>query len=135
MGERAVNEELFEYGIQTETSDIRAHVSVVNSTIYVFPTSNGVAAIKREHPILRPAFQDGVDGATAIGWLVKTDWIEDLRRVKFFSWEGWKEFNKELPTDQKGALAVKCDYRGGDLPLGTGNLFLQKAERNPLKKH
>ena len=170
--------ELFEYGIQTEASDVRAHVSVVNATIYVFPTRCGIEAITRERPPLRPAFQDGVAGATAEGWLVKMDWIEDLRRVKFYSWDGWKDFTERLSTSQKGVLAVrcvidsmkrgrfpfwldasederehvqvkgtdilvfckkrvqvKCDYRGGDGPLGTGNLFLQKAERNPLKRH
>lgn len=32
-------------------------------------------------------------------------------------------------------IQVKCDYRGGDVALGgTGNLFLQVAERNPLKR-
>ncbi len=34
--------DLFEYGIHTEGSDVRAHVSVLNKTIYVFPTRNGV---------------------------------------------------------------------------------------------
>ena len=32
-------------------------------------------------------------------------------------------------------IQVKCDYRSGDRPLGTGNLFIQKAERNPLKRY
>jgi len=32
-------------------------------------------------------------------------------------------------------VQVKCDYRGGDPTLGgTGNLYLQVAERNPLKR-
>jgi hypothetical protein len=32
-------------------------------------------------------------------------------------------------------IQVKCDYPGGDKALGgTGNLYLQVAERNPLKK-
>jgi len=32
-------------------------------------------------------------------------------------------------------IQVKCDFRGGDLTLGgTGNLYLQVAERNPLHK-
>jgi len=31
-------------------------------------------------------------------------------------------------------IQVKCDWMGGEEPLGTGNLFLQKAERNPLKR-
>ena len=33
-------------------------------------------------------------------------------------------------------LQVKCDYRGGEKELGgTGNLYLQTAECNPLQKH
>ena len=33
-------------------------------------------------------------------------------------------------------IQVKCDYRGGPKEMGgTGNLFLQVAERNPLQKH
>jgi hypothetical protein len=32
-------------------------------------------------------------------------------------------------------IQVKCDFRGGDKALGgTGNLYLQVAERNPLKR-
>ena len=173
-----MTEELFEYGIYTEVSDIRAHVSAVNKTIYVFPTRNGRAAIERHAPIIRPAYQEGVNSPTATGWLVKIEWIDDLRRVKFYSWPGWDKLTEGLSTSQKGGLAVecvietirrgrfpfwldasederqniqlegtdilvfckkriqvKCDYRGGDAPAGTGNLFLQKNERNPLKKH
>lgn len=170
-------EALFDYGILTEASDIRAHVSVVNRTIYVFQTRNGVNAIEVHQPPIRSASQPGFQGVTAEGWLVKVDWITDLRRIRFQSWPGWAEFSDSLTTSQKGALAVqcvlqamrlgrfpfwveaiedgreyiqvsgtdilvfckkrvqvKCDARCGDLPLGTGNLFLQKAERNPLKR-
>lgn len=168
---------LFEYGILTEVSDIRAHVSVVNKTIYVFQTRQGVNAIDVHQPPLRSASQPGVVGPTAEGWLVRLDWITDLRRVRFQSWPGWAAFTAKLSTTEKGALAVqcvlqaiklgrfpfwidaiedgreyiqvagadivafckkrvqvKCDARCGDLPLGTGNVFLQKAERNPLKR-
>jgi len=31
-------------------------------------------------------------------------------------------------------IQVKCDYRSGKKPNGTGNLFLQKSERNPFKR-
>ena len=170
-----LNGELFPYGIFEEQSDIRAHVSVVNRTVYVFPTRNGIEAIRREKPPLRSAGQEGIEGATAEGWLVKLNTISDIRRVKFYSWDGWKEFNEKLSTGKKGKLAVrcvieimrrgrfpfwlnatedqreniqvsgtdllvfckkriqvKCDYRAGDRPDGTGNLFLQKSERNPL---
>lgn len=165
--------ELFESGIQTEDSDIRAHVSPCNKHVYVFRTRNAIEAIEQYEPEVRPAFQDGVKGKTAEGWLVKLDWIRDLRRLNFVSWPKWGDFSKKLSTSQKGALAVecvtalmkigrfplwldaweddreyvqlkgtdvllfakkriqiKCDYSAGD----TGNLFLQRAERNPLKR-
>jgi len=169
--------ELFAYGIQTETSDIRAHVSVVNRTIYVFQTIQGIKAIERERPPLRAASQAGVVGTTALGWPMPVNAIHDLRRVRFQSWPGWATFHESLSTSDKGAravqcvleamkrgrfpfwldaiedareyvqlkgtdvlvfckkrLQVKCDYRGGDGPAGTGNLFLQQAERNPLRR-
>jgi hypothetical protein len=183
-GHLNANGELFPYGIHEERSDVRAHVSVVNRTVYVFPTRNGIEAIKRENPPLRPAGQPGVEGPTAEGWLVKPDAIADMRRVRFYSWEGWKEFNKKLTTTKKGKLAVqcvietmrrgkfpfwidatedqrkdiqvsgtdvlvfckkriqvKCDYDAGERNgpngerTGTGHLFLQKSERNPLARH
>ena len=177
MGQPSLDAGLFEYGIHTEASDIRAHVSVVNKTVYVFQTRNGVEAIERVRPPLRTASQPGVVGPTAEGWLVDVAEIPDLRRVKFLSWDGWATFAERLTTTEKGALAVrcviatmklgrfpfwldatederahvqilgtdilvfcrkrvqvKCDYRCGDRPLGTGNLFLQHAERNPLRR-
>lgn len=168
--------ELHEYGIHTEESDVRAHVSVVDRTVYVFPTVNGVQAVNKFEPPLRPAFQQGVVGATASGWLVKTSWVEDLRRLQFASWERWPAVNdkKSMSTSEKGAMAVACvlecmrrgrfpfwidateddrrsvQLKGTDIlvfcnkrvqvkcdwDIGkTGNLYLQKSERNPLKRY
>jgi len=177
VGQPSLDADLFEYGIQTEASDIRAHVSVVARTIYVFPTENGRAIVASGCYPLRDASQPGVVGRTASGWLVPIADIPDLRRIKFPTWTGWCEFRDTLSTTAKGALAVrcvvemmrtgrfpfwlnaaeddrrniqvsgtdivvfcrkkvqvKCDYRAGEKPVGTGNLFLQKAERNPLRR-
>ena len=166
--------ELFEYGIHTEDSDIRAHVSGVDKTVYVFRTRNGVSAIEKNNPPLRNAGQPGVKGPTAEGWLVRLEWVDDLRRLIFHSWPLWDELSRATSTTDKGRLAVecvldtmrkgrfpfwidaseddrenvqrkgtdilifarkrvqvKCDYRAGE----TGNLFLQRAERNPLKRY
>ncbi len=168
--------ELFEYGIQTENSDIREHVSVINRCIYVFRTANGIKAIERYHPPLKPATQPGATGATAEGWILKVDQIPDLRAIYGSKWRRWDEFSESMTTSEKGNLAVqcvcdcmaagkfplwvdatederkniqikgtdivvfcrkkiqvKCDWRSGP-PPGTGNLFLQKAERNPFKR-
>jgi len=168
--------QLVDYGIETEQSDIRAHVSVVNRSIYVFPTADGVAAVQGAIFPLRPAYQPDVEGATAEGWLVPIKRIQNLRRLSFQTF-AWEKFHPTMSTSEKGALAVecvaesmrlgrfpfwvdaqeterreiqikgtdiivfchkrvqvKCDWRCGDQPAGTGNLFLQKAERNPLKR-
>jgi hypothetical protein len=166
-------DELFEHGIHTEKSDIRAHVSASDKTVYVFRTVEGLRAIERYKPPLAPAKQDGVVGKTAVGWLVQPDWIEDLRRLRFQSWKQWSALHPRLSTSAKGRLAVACVVeimRMGRFPLWidasesdrenvqiegtdiivfarkkiqvkcdmsagiTGNLYLQKAERNPLKR-
>lgn len=178
LGQRNTEIQLVEYGIHTEQSDIRAHVSVVARCIYVFETYRGLDAIKANDPKIVFAYQADVDGPTATGYLVRTEWIQDLRRIKYHSWH-WSKFNPSLSTTEKGRLAVecvsdvlrigrfplwlngveslhraiqisgtdiivmcnkriqvKCDYHGGDrVDGGTGNLFLQNAERNPLKHH
>ena len=164
--------ELFEYGIHLENSDIRAHVSAFNKTVYVFRTIEGVKAIEANNPPLAYAGQDGVNGPTGLGWLVRHGWINDLRKIPV-NWARWDEFEAGWNTSKKGRFAVdcvlalmkygrfplwinaceddreniqlhgtdilvfarkkiqvKCDYPAGR----TGNLFLQKAERNPLKR-
>lgn len=174
MSSATTSASLFEYGICTEASDIRAHVSVCNKTIYVFETKNGVKAIEEHDPRIVPATQPGADGPTATGWLVRMEWIDDLRMIRYYSWPSWDQFNQYLSTSEKGSLAVrcvldtmrlgkfpfwfdasesdqaniqikgvdilvcankkiqvKCDYRAGE----TGNLFLQKSERNPFGLH
>ena len=169
---------LFEYGIHTEDSHVRAHVSVVNRCIYVFETRRAIEAIEAHNPEKATASQPGVDGITASGWLVKPEWIADLRVVEpSVAFRGWGRFSYEMKTSEKGRWAVdmvvsamrsgkfplwlnaeeddreniqiqgtdivlfcrkkiqvKCDAKAGP-PPGTGNLFLQSHERNPLKAH
>lgn len=177
MGQPSLDSDLFEYGIHTEASDVRAHVSVVARTIYAFPTESGRVAVASGRYPLRDAGQKGVVGRTARGWIVPISDLSNLRRIKFPTWAEWGQFRDTLSTSAKGVLAVrcviemmrtgrfpfwlnaaeddrqniqvsgtdvvvfcrkkvqvKCDYRAGEKPVGTGNLFLQKSERNPLKR-
>lgn len=107
MGERGVTAPpLFEYGIHTEQSDIRAHVSVVNKCVYVFPTKAAISAIHEHSPPSRSAGQDGVTGKTAQGWLVRLEWINGLQAVKPQRIK-WELFKPDMSTSQKGALAVQ----------------------------
>jgi hypothetical protein len=171
--------ELFNHGILTENSDIRAHVGVLAKSVFVFQTADGIRAIEQYNPIVKPAFQPGVDGKTADGYLVKLEWIRDLRTRKLAHWPVWDGWTDALSTSDKGVRAVrvicemlkravfplwidgtydderktiqikgtdvvvfarkriqvKCDYRAGTgHPMCTGNVYLQFAERNPLKR-
>jgi hypothetical protein len=169
--------ELFESGVHTENSDIRAHVGMYNRAVYVFKTAHA-NKILQTHGRIKYAGQAGVGYATGKGKVVPWNSIEDIRELKFHSWPRWDEFNENLSTSQKGKLAVdcvidimrlgrfplwldaeedqreniqikgtdillfcrkkiqvKCDALAGPKPKGTGNIFLQIAEVNPLSRY
>jgi hypothetical protein len=42
-------------------------------------------------------------------------------------------FDFVLPNGER--VQVKCDWRAGDPPKGSGSLCLQRSERNPLGRH
>lgn len=168
-----------EYGIQTERSHIRAHVSPTTKAVYVYRTAAGLAAIQNgTHPKL-PAFQPGHDGPTAWGYVVPVEDIPDIRTLHLTGTQWWEGFRESADTSEKGRLAVgvvqrllqngrfplwvaadevsdmglqlegtdiiawgnwriqvKCDYKAGPRALGgTGNLYLQVEEINPLGKY
>jgi len=176
------NTALVQYGIQNERSDIRAHVSVVHRCIYVFQTQDGIALLEKHREGLkkRPAYQQGVEGPTATGYLMPYYFILPyIRVITLPAHWGWDAFSRELDTTEKGDRAVrcvqwsienghfplwinntkeaeskeiqiqgvdiivhchkriqvKCDYSAGPKPGGTGNLFFQVEECNPLGKH
>lgn len=172
--------ELFDYGIQNENSDIRAHVGIYSRKVFVFRTKEGIRAINEFKPETRPAFQKGVEGKTAEGYPVKIKWIHDIRTISIPTWPQFEFWDDSWSTSKRGQFAVdiicclmqrgrfplwidvseddrqsiqlsgtdivifakkriqvKCDARAGDPsddPRCTGNLFLQCAERNPLKR-
>lgn len=98
---------LIPYGILTEKSDIRAHVS--NKVVYVFKTQNCIELIKTNKDLpYRLASQSGCDFATAKGYLIKPEMINDIRVLKFHSWGRWGEFLDSWTTTQKGLWAVDC---------------------------
>ena len=169
--------ELFDYGIQTEGSNIRCHVAPGTRNIFVFRTDLAVALLPGRYEV-RPAFQAGVKGPTAKGYLVPWRDVPDIRRLKWESCRWWERFDLHQSTSAKGRQAVvvvidllrsgrfplwisaeeseraelqlhgtdvllwgrwkiqvKCDWKAGDPEEGgSGNLFLQIAERNPLKR-
>lgn len=165
--------ELVEYGIQTEDSDIRAHVSVAAGKVYVFPTKPAVALVQSGKYPAKPAWQPGISYPTAKGYVVPWRDIPNIVPVAASRFIGEQNFSSGDSTTTKGEKAsnvveklirlgwfplavmpivsedteiqrsgidiivhgtwriqVKCDYNAGE--GGTGNLFLQVAERNPF---
>lgn len=175
--EISVEPTLFEYGIRTENSDVRAHVCVLARKVYAFRTKDGVTLLDTGNYTLKPAYQTGVVGRTTLGAPIPIKHFPDLRVIKLPGWEIWSAFTETARTSEKGRLAVqvvvdllsrggfplwviasdddrksiqikgtdivvfarqkiqvKCDYKGGEGHKDcTGNLFIQTAERNPLK--
>jgi len=170
--------ELYEYGILTEQSDIRAHVSVACRSVFVFQTQKAIHALNNGEYRIVSAYQPGCNEPTAKGWIVPPNDIDDLRHLNCGNWSGWSEFTHSMTTSQKGNHAVelvlelmrlghfpiwlenqketrdteiqikgadivvhmnkkvqiKCDWKAGPKAEGgSGNLFLQKSERNPHK--
>jgi len=172
---------LFDYGIMLEDSDIRCHVAPGTRSAFVFQTASA-RSILPGHYRIQDAFQPGIAGRTAAGYLVPWRDIPDIRRIRWTSEPWWERFSENQTTSEKGASAVsvaqdllrigrmplwtsvagesqsshlqikgtdillwgrwkiqvKCDWKAGDkgeLGVGSGNLFLQIAERNPLGNH
>jgi len=170
---------LVEYGIQTEQSDFRIHVCFLEGAVYLFETRAAKQACDTGLYPKRPAYQTGVNGATAMGYLVPPIAIRGCRRIPVpaeilaefpcsvrepTSARGHKAMQvaqsmmhrglitlpvapsviegkenqiagKDIQANGKHDVQVKCDYAGGQRPAGTGNLYLQYSERNPLGLH
>jgi len=171
--------ELFDYGIQTEQSDIRAHVAVAARRVLVFQTRAILEMLKTKNHKEATATQPGVNFITARGFLIPVGDVPDIRALNFasYTWEAfpghadttsakgkaavdvvcellqigrfplWIEAKESDKTNlqisgtdiivySKQKIQVKCDWFAGKKewnPLCTGNLFIQTAERNPLK--
>lgn len=109
------------YGIATEQSDMRVHVSVCTNLAFVFETEAMRKFVNEDPAGFRdvPAYQPGVKGATARGLLVPV-WLAGF--VEAVSYEGHVDVKPSAAwtTSQKGEWAAsvvaelaKC----GRLPL------------------
>jgi hypothetical protein len=99
---------LINHGIQIEKSHIRAHVGVAVRKVYVFRTLAALSALNSKTYPMRSAFQSGVKGETARGYLVPPEDIPDIRELSLKLWVPfWLKFNPHGTTTEKGAVAVE----------------------------
>jgi len=126
--ETSADPQLFDYGIHNEASNIRAHVGVLARVLYVFPTVCATRVMSRFS--IRPAFQDGVTGATAQGHCVPPASIENIRRLAI-SEERMVGFTETLSTSEKGNRAVEivsAFLKAGRFPLWLDGEFVSDPE-------
>ena len=112
--------ELVDYGIQTEDSDIRAHVSVVAGKVYVFPTKLAVALVKSGKYPERKAWQPGIPYPTAKGYIIPWRDIPNIVPVAASKFIREQNFGSEDSTTLKGEKAsnvVEGLVRLGWFPL------------------
>lgn len=115
--EISVQPELIDYGIHNEASNIRAHVSVLGQMMFVFPTRCGVAVMRNFRRA--PAYQSGVNGRTAEGYLVPPSAISNIRFIRIHPDRLWG-FDECLSTTEKGTRAVEivsASLKAGRFPL------------------
>ena len=100
---------LIKYGIFEEKSDIRAHVTF--EKVFVFKTKELIKLLILKGNELPEAlaYQKNYNEPTAKGKLIKPAMINDIRELKFTTWNEWSDFNeKEWNTTKKGKWAVRC---------------------------
>lgn len=112
--------DLVEYGIHTENSDIRAHVAVNAGRVYVFWTKFGVEVCKTGKYKLKEAYQPGVSYPTARGYLVPWYDIPGIVPIGARSIIEQQRFDENESTSVKGEKAsrvVEWLLRAGWFPL------------------
>lgn len=115
-----VSPELFDYGIQTEKSDIRAHVAVAAHRIIVFRTPLVLRLIQSGKYPSATATQPGAIGPTANGYKLPVGDIPDLRELRFesYNWNAFPDHSASTSDKGKGAVDVVCKLlRRGRFPL------------------
>ena len=102
------NTRLVEHGIQTEQSDLRAHVCPVARKVYVYPTKRGLEAIDSGKFRSVPGYQDGIKTATAKGYLVPPFEIKECVAISLRA-EAWDylKFSEHDTLSSKGHKAEK----------------------------
>lgn len=99
-------QELFEYGIRNERSDVRAHVCPAARTVCVYQTSAMINLIEKWRFKEAYAKQPGIPYVTGKGFLVPIDVIPDLRVLHPDKYK-WETFPPRMAgRSELGAAAV-----------------------------
>ena len=113
-------QQLVDYGIHTEESDIRAHVCVIAGKTYVYRTQHGVKVLESGRYKSRLAYQPGVSYATANGYPVPWTDIPGIVPIPcgwLIEEMGFNETDSTSLKGQKASRVVERLIRIGWFPL------------------
>lgn len=100
------NTKLVEYGIQTEQSDLRAHVCVLAKNVYVYRTADGVGMVQSGKYTTKPTYTRGI--LTAKGCVVPANSIPGVEVIAIpQSWLDKLAFSEADSPTTKGEKAIK----------------------------
>lgn len=128
------NTKLIQHGIQTEDSDIRAHVSVSDNSVYVFSTKKAVDVISRNKFKETPVYSDvkGSNIQTATGYLVPVKILKPriIRAQEIIAGAGFVAGGYSSTSDKgKKAQNVICELlKRGLFPLPTNPLVVNNVD-------
>jgi hypothetical protein len=118
------NTRLVAYGIQNEQSDIRAHVSMLASRVYVYSTDAGRQAAESGQYPNKPAFTSGI--ITARGYVIPPRAIPGCKAIDIP--DRYHGYIREADsTSDKGAKAVEivsCLLRAGTFPISVAPIVI-----------
>jgi len=121
MGKSIIgNDQLVEYGIQSEQSDCRAHVCPKVRWVYIYSTSHGIDAVQSGSFEKRSAYTKKVK--TAVGFLVPPSVLNCFEAIP--SEDIWKrvdfcETDSAAEKGDKAVEVVKHILRNGEFPFRT----------------
>lgn len=124
------NTSLIKYGIEEEESDIRAHVSVIGGVVYVYPTGDGIKAIKKGIYKKLPVWTNGIQ--TAEGYVVPPQDIPHCRTVELPEFviqaAHFNEYDGTSLKGQKAVFVVKWLLKAGMFPLWLSSEIIEDHE-------
>jgi hypothetical protein len=78
----------------------------------------------------------GRQAANIVAWSLENGYFPIRMKYKIIIDDVMQNNGIDIVAKGEARIQVKCDYRGGSKQYGgTGNLYLQVAERNPLKQY
>ncbi len=124
------NTKLFDYGIQNEQSDIRAHVGVLACKVYVYSTRHALDVLNRNSYKVRSVSKNDLGIVTAQGYAVPVDHINPfvIDAKQLIEKQQFDMTDSETVKGEKAVNVVQSLLRVGRFPLPVNPIIVNDIE-------